>query len=82
LNIQKDFKRAPQELRSYDVAHHVGLNIQEEYELLELMHESQRWQYLKRHLNKILPIVATTEKLKEKVRLNGHFKEIKGFNWK
>ena len=82
LNIQKDFKKTPGELLSYDVAHHVGLNISEEYELLGLMYESQRLEYLRRHLDKILPIVTNAEKLKEKVRLNGHFKEIKGFDLK
>ena len=82
LNIQKDFKKTPSELLSYDVAHHVGLNISEEYELLGLMYESQRLEYLRRHLDKILPIVTNAEKLKEKVRLNGHFKEIKGFDLK
>jgi hypothetical protein len=28
-----------------------------------------------------LPIVAGMENLKEKIQLNGHFKELKGFNF-
>ena len=55
--------------------------MEEEYELLGLFQELQRLEYLKRHLNKILPIITGTENLKEKIILNGHFKELKGFNF-
>jgi hypothetical protein len=44
------------------------------------MNELQRQEYLKRHLAKVLPIVAEMESLKEKIKLNGHFKNISGFN--
>ena len=80
LNINKDFKKKDEELSSYDIAHHAGLSLQEEYELLCLLKEDQRLQYLKRHLQKILPLVSGIENLKEKIQLNGHFKELKGFN--
>jgi Lon protease-like protein len=80
LKVQKDFKKNDEELLSYDIAHHAGLSLQEEYELLGLLQEDQRLEYLKRHLNKVIPVVAGTESLKEKIKLNGHFKELKGFN--
>jgi uncharacterized protein len=80
LNVEKDFKKTDNELNSYDVAHHVGLSLQEEYELLNLMHERQRQEYLKQHLTKVLPLVAEMEQLKEKVKLNGHFKNLSSFN--
>ncbi len=80
LDITKDFKKPDEELVSYDIAHHVGLSLEEEYELLQLMHESQRLEYLKRHLKKIIPVITGAEHLKEKVQLNGHFKELTGFN--
>ncbi len=80
LNLDKDFKKNDADLSSYDVAHHVGLSLQEEYELLNLMHERQRQEYLKRHLRKVIPLVAEMEQLKEKVKLNGHFKNLAGFN--
>ena len=38
----------------------------------------QRLEYLKRHLFKVLPVVAGMENLKEKIQLNGHFREMKG----
>lgn len=81
LHVSKDFKKADTELRSYDVAHHVGFSIKEEYELLGLMDERQRLEYLKRHLNKVLPLVAEIEQLKEKVKLNGHFKNLSSFDF-
>src|SRR6185436_11485637 len=70
LNITKEFKKADQELLSYDIAHHTGLNLQEEFELLQLLREDQRLEYIKRHLNKVLPIINEMESLKERVKLN------------
>src|SRR6201995_511029 len=46
LEIVKDFKKPDEELASYDVAHHAGLSLQEEYELLGLLREEQRQEYL------------------------------------
>lgn len=80
LKISKEFKKPDEELWSYDVAHHAGLSLTEEYELLQLLHELQRQEYLKRHLKKVLPVIAEMETLKERVQLNGHFKNLKGFD--
>lgn len=76
LNISKDFKKPEEELKSYDVAHHAGLSLEEEYELLGLLKELQRQEYLKRHLHKVLPMLMEMEQLKEKVKLNGHFRNL------
>lgn len=80
LAIEKEFQKPDEELWSYDVAHHTGMSLQEEYELLELMQELQRQEYLKKHLTKVIPVLAEMEILKEKVKLNGHFKNLKGLN--
>lgn len=80
LNITKEFKKTDEELWSYDVAHHAGLSLAEEYELLQLLHELQRQEYLKRHLKKVIPVIAEMETLKTRVKLNGHFKDLKGFD--
>ncbi len=76
LKVTNQFKKPEDELWSYDVAHQAGLSLQEEYELLSLFNELQRQEYLKRHLTKVLPVVAEMEILKEKVKLNGHFKSL------
>jgi Lon protease-like protein len=76
LNISKDFKKPESELSSYDLGHHAGMSLDEEYELLGLMQEIQRQEYIKRHLQKVLPMLAEMEHLKEKVKLNGHFRNL------
>lgn len=81
LKVKKDFQKKDDEIKSYDLAHHVGLSIEQEYELLGLMQERQRMEYLKRHLTKVIPMVAEMERLKKKVKLNGHFKNLSSFNF-
>lgn len=80
LKVEKPLGKSQDELWSYDVAHTVGLSLEEEYELLTLMNELQRQEYLKRHLSKVLPMMAEMESLKNKIKMNGHFKNISGFN--
>ena len=81
LKISKEFKKSDEELKSYEIAHHIGLSLNEEYELLGLMDERQRLEYLKRHLAKVIPLIGEMEHLKEKVKLNGHFKNLSGFEF-
>src|SRR5580700_7141430 len=81
LNISKDFHKPDEELASYDIAHHAGLSLEQEYELLGLLREEQRQEYLKRHLGKVLPVIAEMETLKVKVKLNGHFKNLSSFKF-
>lgn len=81
LNIEKDFHKPDEELASYDIAHHIGLSLEQEYELLGLLREEQRQEYIKRHLGKVLPVIAEMETLKEKVKLNGHFKNLSSFKF-
>ncbi|RYY85835.1 MAG: peptidase S16 [Chitinophagaceae bacterium] len=80
LKVNKDFKKEDSELRSYDLAHHVGLTLEEEYRLLNFLDERQRLEFLKQHVAKVLPLVAEMEKLKEKIKLNGHFRNVSGID--
>jgi Lon protease-like protein len=80
LKVTKEFNKPDEEIRCYEVAHHIGLSLEEEYELLGLLDERQRQEYLKRHLTKVIPMVAGMEQLKEKIKLNGHFKNLPGFD--
>jgi Lon protease-like protein len=80
LNVSKDFRKSEDQLMSYDVAHHAGLSLEEEYELLGLMKEIQRQEYIRRHLEKVLPMLHEMEQLKEKVKLNGHFRNLSAFD--
>ncbi len=80
LKVKKDFKKPDEELWSYDIAHHAGMSLEEEYELLQLLHELQREEYLKQHIIKVLPVVSEMETLKKRIKLNGHFKNLSGFD--
>jgi Lon protease-like protein len=80
IKVEKSFKKPDDALVSYDVAHHAGLSLEGEYELLQLMKELQRQEYLKQHLAKILPVLSEVETLKDKIQLNGHFKNLSGFD--
>lgn len=76
LQIKKEFKKEETQLTSYDIAHHAGMSLEQEYELLGFTDELHRQEYLKRHLSKILPVVAETEDLKKKIKMNGHFRNL------
>lgn len=81
LNVSKEFVKPDEKLNSFDVAHHAGLSLEEEYRLLELPQELQRLEFLKRHLAKVLPIMEHMDLLKGKIKMNGHFKNLEGFKF-
>jgi hypothetical protein len=58
-----------------------GLSLEEEYEMLQLLREDQRVEYLRRHLQKVLPVVREMEALKDRIKLNGHFRELKSLGF-
>ena len=76
LNIKKDYKIPLEELTAYHIAHHIGLNLEEEYEVLRMPKESQRQEYLLRHLRKVLPTVHELKNLQKRIQLNGHYKRL------
>lgn len=81
LNVSKDFKKADKDLLSFDVAHHAGMSIEDEYHMLEFDQELHRQEYVKRHLVKVLAVAAQMNGLKNKIKLNGHFKNLEGFSF-
>ena len=80
LNVSKKFRLPDEQLSSYDLAHHAGLSLEQEYELLELLDEWQRLEYLRRHIQSTLPMMTELDNLKERINLNGHFRELKGWD--
>lgn len=79
LKVEKKLPKPEAKLTSYDLGHHVGLSLAQEYALLGLWTEVERLNYLQRHLEQVLPVVTGMESLKEKIKLNGHFKNLPGF---
>ncbi|MCH5599697.1 LON peptidase substrate-binding domain-containing protein [Niabella ginsengisoli] len=82
LQVNKDFHKAESKLTSYDIAHHSGLTLEQEYEFLQLTQERQRQEYLKRHFEATLPALEEMKQLREKIQMNGHFKNLEGFDVK
>jgi ATP-dependent Lon protease len=74
LKINKPIPRKASELFTFDIAHHVGLNIEQEYELLNIPTEIKRQEYMLEHLQKLIPMVSEMNRLRERVQMNGHFK--------
>lgn len=65
---------------SYQIGHKIGLNPEQEYELLGLLSERERQAYLLDHLYKAIPVIEQMEKAKQVIRMNGHFKYLDPLN--
>ena len=59
---------------SYDLAHYVALSAEDQYRLLIATSEKARQWFLIQHLQKLIPSLEETEKVKAKVQMNGHFR--------
>ncbi len=79
IGTTKEFHKTIENLTSYDVAHYIGMSLQDEYELLRFSEELHRQEYIKRHLLKNTPSVSQLSALQAKIQMNGHFKNIEGF---
>ncbi|RIV27551.1 peptidase [Fibrisoma montanum] len=80
LQLETDYNPDDENF-SYRVAHKVGLPIEQEYELLTLDTESERQQFLIKHLNNVIPVVSDIERTKQRIRMNGHFKNLDPLNF-
>lgn len=74
MQVVRPLNKPGHSLGSFDVAHLSGLTLAEEYEMLCLFHERQRQEYLRRHLEKVLPIADGLDRLRKRAKLNGHFR--------
>jgi len=77
LEIKKNLTENPEELVSFDYAHYVGLNINQELELIQIPVEIDRIKYLVKHLDKFIPQVIEMHNIKKRAELNGHIKYLK-----
>jgi len=81
LAVKKEITADGREVLSYDFAHHIGMSIEEEFEFLQLLQEDQRLEFMRRHLRKVIPVLKDMEILKQKIQLNGHFRNLEGFKF-
>lgn len=82
MGVDRKFHKPDHDLKSYDIAHVLGLTLEEEYEVLGLFQERQRQEYLRLHLEKMLPLMAGMERVKKRIQLNGHFQRPKSGGFK
>ena len=76
LNVSEKFPAGRDEMLSYEIAHLVGMSLQQEYELLGLFSELHRLEYIRRHLVSIVPIIQELEQMKARIQRNGHFRDL------
>ncbi len=58
---------------SFQLAHKLGLSLEQEYDMLQMPNESQRQEYMINHLERAIPLISEMENAKERIRMNGHF---------
>ena len=81
LSINKTVRDADDGFRTYDVAHYVGMQLTQEYELLTLRQARSRQEFLLGHLENIRPEVEQNVSIRRRAQLNGHFQELMPPNW-
>jgi len=76
MNIKYSFPEEIGSITSYLVAHKAGLSLEQEIELLKIPAETERLLFLIEHLDQFLPNVRKMESLRQKIQMNGHFRNI------
>ncbi len=67
---------------SYHLAHRLGFSLKQEYEMLQLLYESERLLYIQEHLKIIIPIIKEVNQSKETIKLNGSFRSYDPMDFK
>lgn len=81
LKIKVDYAKPEYMPFSYRIVHKIGITVAEEYELLTTPDERVRQEILIEHLERIIPVVTEVERTKERIAMNGHFKELDPLNF-
>ncbi|MFT6335365.1 MAG: ATP-dependent Lon protease [Saprospiraceae bacterium] len=76
MNVDNVKIQSPGDFRTYQIAHKVGFNVDQELHFLTLQKERDRQIYMIEHLQKIIPVIEEMEVLKQRAAMNGHFKNV------
>ncbi len=76
MNISNVKILPPHKFRTYQIAHKVGFNVDQELHFLTLNKEVDRQLYMLDHLRKLIPVVEEMELLRKRAEMNGHFKNV------
>ncbi len=61
-------------LKAFEIAHKMGLTLNQEYELLTLESERERQRLLLSHIRVSIPILKQMKRAQEVIKMNGHFR--------
>lgn len=64
-----------EDVTSFDIAHKIGMSLEQKYSLLQIERESERQQVIIQHLRDTIPVLREVEQTKERIRMNGHFRK-------
>jgi Lon protease-like protein len=81
LQINLDLNGNQYQYLSFELAHKIGLSVEQEYQLLTMASEQSRQEFLLTHLQNAIPMIYEIERTKERIRLNGHFKYLDPLNF-
>jgi len=76
MNISNVKILPPEKFRTYQIAHKVGFNIDQELHFLSLSKEVDRQIFMFEHLRLLIPVVEEMEVLRKRAEMNGHFKNV------
>ena len=75
-HVEKEIPEDPHQFNTYLLSHHIGMTTDQEYELLALTEPDARQAYLVDYLEKVLPIARQMEQMRNRAKMNGHFRMI------
>lgn len=78
-DLYRIIKNTPEEIfqtdfHTFEVAHKIGLTIEQEYEFFIIEEEAKRQQYILQHLKKALAVMRGIHDTQNRIKQNGHFK--------
>ena len=73
LSIKKQIPADKTNFTTYEIAHHVGFSIRQEYQLLTILDEISRQEFIANHLTQLIPTLKEMERLRRRAQMNGHF---------
>lgn len=71
----------PEDIKSFEIAHKIGLSLEQEYELIKLADEKERQHFILEHLKQAVPMIQNIEQTRKRIKLNGHFKTFDPLNF-
>jgi ATP-dependent Lon protease len=81
LPQKKEIKGVQPEIYSFQIAHFSGLNEQQKLALLGNPSEEERQELMIEHFEKIIPSMRSIDETQKRILANGHFKNLKSFNF-